>query len=367
MGITSTPKHSWWKNAMRRFTPIRVTAIAAVVLLLIVVGSSNWPAAQEGRVSDLGKLPVMRLPGDGFRGELPPLTVEQEALAKRLRQSVEHLATEIGERNVLTFEKLERTANWLNQVLTDAGWDVERQLYDVDGKSCQNLIVERHGITKPDEIVIIGAHYDSAISAPGANDNGSGTAALLEFAQRFVKLEPERTLRLVFFTNEEPPHFQTDVMGSMVYARRCKAQKENITAVLSLETIGYYRDEPKSQKYPPPLGAIFPDQGNFIGFVADVNSGPLVNQVLSSFRNHAQFPSEATSLPDKIQGVGWSDQWSFWKFGYPGVMITDTAPFRYPHYHRRTDTPDKLNYERMARVVQGLEKVIVDLVTFADE
>lgn len=346
---------------MRRFTPVRVTAIATVVLLLIVIGTSNWPAAQEGRVEDLGKLPVMRLPGDGFRDELPPLTEEQAALARRLRKSVEHLATEIGERNLLSFEELERTANWLKQSLTDAGWDVERQSYDLDGLTCQNLIVEHKGTTKPDEIVIVCAHYDSAITAPGANDNGSGTAALLEFAHRFSKLEPQRTFRLVFFTNEEPPHFQTDLMGSMVYARRCKERKENITAVLSLETIGYYSDDRKSQKYPSPLGALFPDQGNFIGFVADINSGPLVNRVLTSFRKHAQFPSEATSLPDRIQGVGWSDQWSFWKFGYPGVMVTDTAPFRYPHYHRRTDTPDRLDYERMARVVQGLEKVIVDL------
>ena len=226
--------------------------------------------------------------------------------------------------------------------------------------------MERPGKTRPDEIVLIGAHYDSALGAPGANDNGSGTAALLELAKRFSKIEPNRTLRLVFFVNEEPPHFQSETMGSLVYARRCKERKEDLTAVLSLETIGYYSDEEGSQNYPAPLGAVFPKTGNFLGFVGNVDSGPLVDRVLSSFRKHAQFPSEATSLPGTIRGVGWSDQWSFWEFGYQGVMVTDTAPFRYPHYHRATDTPDKLDYDRMARVVAGLQKVIGDLANPAD-
>lgn len=336
-------------------------------LIAGAIGFADEPSeAPQSKSLLLGKAPVVRLPGESFRGTLPKLTEDEARLAKSLRQSVEKLANDIGERNLREYDHLCDAANWLEKTLTDSGYEVERQTFRVDGRDCSNLIVERAGKTRPDEIVLIGAHYDSALGTPGANDNGSGTAALLELAKRFSKIEPERTLRLVFFVNEEPPHFQSETMGSLVYARRCKERKENLTAVLSLETIGYYSDEEGSQNYPAPLGAVFPKTGNFLGFVGNVDSGPLVHRVLSSFRKHAQFPSEATSLPGTIQGVGWSDQWSFWEFGYQGVMVTDTAPFRYPHYHRRSDTPDKLDYERMARVVVGLEKVIGDLMNSSE-
>ena len=332
------------------------------------IGVADEPAeAPKSKALLLGKAPVVRLPGESFRGALPKLTEDEARLAKSLRQSVEKLASEIGERNLREYEHLCDAANWLEKTLTDSGYEVERQTFRVDGHDCSNLIVERTGKTRPDEIVLIGAHYDSAVGAPGANDNGSGTAALLELGKRFSKIEPSRTLRLVFFVNEEPPHFQSETMGSLVYARRCKERQEDLTAVLSLETIGYYSDEEGSQNYPAPLGAVFPKTGNFLGFVGNVDSGPLVHRVLSSFRKLAQFPSEATSLPGTIQGVGWSDQWSFWEFGYQGVMVTDTAPFRYPHYHRATDTPDKLDYDRMARVVAGLQKVIGDLANPDDQ
>lgn len=335
-------------------------------LLAVVVGVSTLaeePSPGEGKKPlMLGKAPVIRFPGESFRGALPKRTEDEAQLAKDLRKHVEKLASDIGERNLREYEHLTEAASWLEKMLAAFGYEVERQSFKVDDYECHNLIVERTGKTHPEEVVIVGAHYDSALGAPGANDNGSGTAALLELSKRFAKLEPGCTLRLVFFVNEEPPHFQSDTMGSLVYARRCKERKENITAVLSLETIGYYSDEEGSQKYPPPLGAVFPKTGNFVGFVGNVDSGPLVHRVLSSFRKHTMFPSEATSLPGAIQGVGWSDQWSFWEFGYQGVMVTDTAPFRYPHYHRPTDTPDKLDYDRMSRVVVGLEKAILDLV-----
>lgn len=333
-----------------------------IQLLVALTVFAEEPTTRNGTKSVLlGRAPVVRLPGESFQGSLPKLTDDEARLAKSLHVSVKKLSIEIGERNLREYEHLCDTADWLEGSLVDLGYEVERQTYKVDGRDCSNLIVERAGKTHPDEIVLIGAHYDSALGTPGANDNGSGTAALLELAKHFFKFEPERTLRFVFFVNEEPPHFKSDTMGSLVYARRCKERKENLVAVLSLETMGYYSDDEGSQKYPPPLGAALPKRGNFIGFVGNVDSGPLVQTVLNSFRNHAQFPSEATSLPGAIEGVGWSDHWSFWEFGYQGVMVTDTAPFRYLHYHRRSDTPDKLDYDRLARVVVGLEKVISDL------
>jgi Zn-dependent M28 family amino/carboxypeptidase len=207
--------------------------------------------------------------------------------------------------------------------------------------------------------------------SPGANDNGSGVAAVLALAQRFAAREAERsptrrtpnkTLRFVAFVNEEPPYFLSGEMGSQVYAGRCKERGDKISAMISLETIGYFSDAPHSQTYPSPgLGLLYPKVGNFIGFVSNVKSGALLHRVIALFRQHAKIPSEGASLPAFIPGVSWSDQWSFWQHGYPAIMITDTAPFRYPYYHSSNDTPDKLDYDRFTLVVSGMEKVIQDL------
>ena len=211
--------------------------------------------------------------------------------------------------------------------------------------------------------MLVGAHYDSVFGAPGANDNGTGVAALLALARRFAGKEAKHTLRFVAFVNEEPPYFQTEQMGSFVYAGRCKARSDRIAAMISLETIGYFSDMPRSQKYPvAALGAFYPKVGNFIGIVGDVRSRWLVRRAVAEFRKDEKIPAEGAALPSFIAGVGWSDQWSFWKHGYPGIMITDTAPFRYPHYHEPTDTPDKLDYDRFALVVSSAEKLIQSLV-----
>ncbi len=151
-------------------------------------------------------------------------------------------------------------------------------------------------------------------------------------------------------------------MGSWVYARSCRRADENIVGVLSMETMGYFSDEENSQKYPAPLSLIYPSTGNFIGFVGDLNSRPLLQSTLKTFREHAEFPSEGASLPGMMTGVGWSDHWSFWQEGYQGLMVTDTALFRYPHYHRPTDTIDKIDFERFAKVVEGLEYVVAKMV-----
>jgi hypothetical protein len=151
-------------------------------------------------------------------------------------------------------------------------------------------------------------------------------------------------------------------MGSFVYASRCKARGDQIDAMISLETIGYFSDAPHSQTYPSPgLYVFYPKVGNFIGFVGNVRSRGLLRKALSLFRAQGKIPSEGAALPAFIPGVSWSDQWSFWQHGYPGIMITDTAPFRYPHYHAASDTPDKLDYDRVTLVVSGMEKVIEEL------
>ena len=212
------------------------------------------------------------------------------------------------------------------------------------------------------EIIVIGAHYDSVFGSPGANDNGDRVAATLALARRFASAKPKHTLRFVAFVNEEPPYFLSGEMGSLVYARRCKERGDKISAMISLETIGYFSDAPHSQTYPSPgLGVFYPKVGNFIGFVSNVKSRPLLRRVIALFRKHAKIPSEGAALPAFIPGVSWSDQWSFWQQGYPAIMVTDTAPFRYPYYHSSNDTPDKLDYDRFTLVVSGMEKVIEKL------
>lgn len=185
---------------------------------------------------------------------------------------------------------------------------------------------------------------------------------MLALARRFARLTADRTLRFVAFVNEEMPYAFTEKMGSRVYARRCRERGENVVAMFSLETIGYYSDTSGSQKYPAPFGLLYPSTGNFIGFIGNTRSGNLVRQVVATFRQNEKFPSEGAAVPEFVAGVGLSDHSSFWQEGYPAVMVTDTAMFRYPHYHESEDTIDKVDFDRLARVVRGLEKVIEVLV-----
>ncbi len=309
---------------------------------------------------------MARMPGRSYRGPLPSPNERLRELASELRRHVTHLAEKIGERNVRRRPaELARTAEYIAVELAAAGYDVRHQEYDVDGTTCVNLEVELRGTTKPDEIVVIGAHYDSVADCPAANDNGSGIAAVLCLARTFAGSRPDRTLRFVAFVNEEAPYAHTELMGSWVYARRCRTRGEQVTAMLSLETIGYYSDVPGSQKYPPLLGLLYPSAGDFIAFVGNTRYGRLVRQVVQAFRQNEQFPSQGGALPEAMSDIGRSDHWPFWQEGYPALMVTDTAPFRYQHYHTPEDTVDKIDFEKTARVVRGLESVVRALSTTA--
>ena len=301
------------------------------------------------------------MPGASFRGMLPDLTAEQQSLSQMLREDVEAIAS-LGARNANRPEALETVAVEVEQQFRQMGLTSRRQTYEVDGQPFSNIEVEITGGDRPDQIVLIGAHYDTAYSSPGANDNATGVAALIELARAFADTTPARTLRFVAFTNEEPPFFWTENMGSAVYANRVKARGEDILAMLSLETMGYYRDEPGTQDYPAPLNWFYPSQGNFIAFVGDLSARKLVRTSVYDFRKQAQFPAEGASLPGWLPGVGWSDHWSFSEAGYPAVMVTDTATFRDPHYHTLDDTIENIDFDRFARVVSGLQRVIGDFV-----
>ncbi len=302
---------------------------------------------------------MVAVPGKSYSGPLLSRTDEETLLRDNLRRHVVAVASR--EHNLWHIEALEAAARYIEDALAGFGYTPSAQRFTTNGVAVRNIEVEVAGGARAGEIVIVGAHYDSVQGATGANDNGSGVAAVLELARLARTTKPARTLRFVLFVNEEPPFFKSGEMGSRKYARRARERGENIVAMFSLETIGYYSDEPGSQHYPPPIGLFYPATGNFIAFVSNLGSRGLLHEVVASFRRHAQFPSEGLAAPAFIPGVDWSDHWSFWQEGYPALMVTDTAPYRYPYYHTAADTPDKVDYDRLARVVSGLRATLLDL------
>ena len=307
---------------------------------------------------------IPRMPGKSYAGSLPAPTQGQCVLRDGLRRDVTALATTIGERSVRKPRALAAAAAYIEAAFSNAGYTVARQEYAVSRFKTNNPVVHNIEVeipgTSSNEIVVVGAHYDT-VSTPGADDNASGVAGLLAIARACTNMRPARTVRFVAFVNEEPPFFWKRDMGSLVYATRCKERKENVVAMFSLEMIGCYTNAPKSQKYPPPFSLLYPSTGNFIAFVGNISSRSLVRQSVGVFRNAVKFPSEGAAVPSWAPGVGFSDQWSFWKCGYPGVMVTDTAFCRYEQYHTYDDTPDKLDFDGMARVVEGMTAVVKDV------
>lgn len=284
-----------------------------------------------------------------------------QALAGRLETHVRMLAETIGERNIYRPRALADAAAYIEQQWLDMGYEAIRQTYSVEGVRCANLEVTRCGTRRPAEIILIGAHYDSVIGSPGANDNGSGVAAMLEIARHVANADVDRTVRFVAFVNEEPPFFFRDQMGSQIYARTARERGDNIRFMASLETIGYYSERAGSQQYPPLFKIFYPNKGNFIAFVSNFRSRRILRRFAATFRQHSKFPAELVATFSWLPGVAWSDHQSFWRSGYSALMITDTAFYRYPHYHAPTDKADELNYVAMAAVVEGLSRTIISL------
>jgi len=301
-------------------------------------------------------------PGERHRGPLPPLDPAGLRLAEILKAHVRAVASE--EHNVDRPEALERSARYIETTLSALGYAVDRDEFETEGVKVRNLEVSRAGHGPSKRLIVVGAHYDSRAGAVGANDNGSGVAALLELARflKTVRLADGVEVQLVFYVNEELPWSYTEHMGSFVHAKGLARDGREVAAMLSLETIGWYSDAPTTQRYPFPLSLFYPSEGNFIAFVANLNSRSLMHRVIAAFRSSVTFPAEGAALPESTPKVSSSDHWSYWQFGWPALMVTDTAPFRYPHYHTLQDTPDKLDYDRFARVVTGLEGVLRELI-----
>jgi hypothetical protein len=308
-----------------------------------------------------------RMPGHSFQGALPALGHVEQSIIGKLKDHVETLAAKIVDRNVFNHPKMLEAVTYLEKELASAGLPAKRHTFNSQALPCHNLESVIKGTVNPEQIIIIGAHYDSLNGCPGANDNASGVAATLVLAQLLAGKKLGKTVRFVLFANEEAPFHRTLEMGSWLYAKNCKGRNERIIGMINLETIGYYIGEEGSQQYPFPLSLFYPSTGNFIAFVGNRDSAALVKQVVGGFRKHAKFPSEGAALHSSFKRIGDSDHWSFWKEGFPALMVTDTAPFRYPHYHTPKDTVDKLDFEAMARITVGLSRTIEEMAGVVEE
>lgn len=305
-----------------------------------------------------------------FRPHLDAITLsaEESLVAERLSSHVDVLASLIGPRHWWKYDMLLAAEKYVETQLSKTSLPVERHTFNVMGKPVTNLIVEQKGLKRPEEILILGAHYDTVDSTPGADDNASAVAGMLEIAQQFSCRRFERTIRFVAFVNEEPPFYKSENMGSLRYARRCFNRNENIVGMINLEMIGCYKDQRASQHYPPlkTLEKLLPSRGNFIVICSDIASARFLASVAWGFRRSTRFPMLPFPSPRRVPGPDMSDHWSFWQCGFPAVMFTDTSFFRNEHYHKQSDLISTLHLPAMTRVVGGVAGSLSRLARLID-
>jgi Zn-dependent M28 family amino/carboxypeptidase len=278
----------------------------------------------------------------------------------RLAGHVHALSVNFAPRDYAHTENLDRAAAYIRDEFTKAGGVVTEQPFQVSGRSYRNVVAS---FGPPEgETVIVGAHYDGCQPFPAADDNASGVAGLIELAYLLGAAKPAKPVQLVAYTLEEPPFFRTESMGSAVHAESLKSRGVKVRAMISLEMIGYFSDAPESQGFPNPvLRLLYPTTGNYIAIVGDMGEMGLVRKTKRAMRFASELPVFSINAPSAVPGIDFSDQLSYWKRGYPAVMITDTAFYRNRAYHTQYDTEDRLDYRRMAQVVQGVYAAIGEL------
>src|SRR5690242_3195919 len=282
---------------------------------------------------------------------------EHERSIDALRRDVDFLAIQIGPRNLYHYAALAQCADFCERLFYDMGCTPFLQGYNARNRVFRNIGAEIEGSTRRDEIVVVGAHYDTHKNSPGANDNASAIAALFQLARAFAGSRPARTMRFIAFTNEESPFTRTRYMGSRVYAKECRRRGDNVIAMVGLEMLGCYRPHKGAQWLS--LGGYFlPQQGNFLALVGNRSSRPLLKQIAQLLSTNETLRSVPVTLPTHFPGARSSDHWSFWMEGFQAVMATDTGPLRYPYYHRAGDTPDKLNFTWLAQITIALEAAL---------
>lgn len=298
-----------------------------------------------------------RSPGVLYESSLKPLSARQIALRDQLKRDVHHLAGKIGPRNAArNLRAVLAAEGWIIDRLSAVGVPSRRDEVDLNGAKVANIEATFPGTKLPEAIVVVGGHYDTVFGSTGANDNASGVALLLAVATHLKKNPPERTVRVVFFVNEESPFSFGIQMGSRVYAERCKARRDHIVAMVSVDSVGCYSNKRGSQKYPALVGWSMPSKGNFVAFSSDLKNRPLLDLVVASFQEQCHFPSLGAAMDSPMAAR--SDHAPFWWQGYPAILMSDTSEFRDPRYHRRTDTPQHLNYDDMARMADGFVKTV---------
>jgi peptidase M28-like protein len=306
----------------------------------------------------------VNMPGESLSSSLLSLTESQKVLSKHLQDHVRELAGVIGERHYGSKSKeYNDAADYIIEIFKRNGLVPYEEEF---GEKLQyrNIVAEHYGTTLADEIIVVGAHYDSYWSSRGADDNASGVAVMLEVAKQLKKKQLNRTVRFVAFANQENPHFLTDNMGSLFHAKRADDRGENIIGMISFEMLGYYSGEANSQNYPYPFSWFYPDKANFIAFVSDFNSHSILRKSIKYFRESRQFPSEGLTAPVLfVRNVQRSDHAAFWKYNIPAFMVTDTGAYRNYGYHNERDIPEKLDYDAMARVTTGLVLMIDKLAS----
>jgi Zn-dependent M28 family amino/carboxypeptidase len=291
---------------------------------------------------------------------IPEITNAMGSIKTNVMETVTHLSEKIGQRSYRDLKKLAETAGYIEEKLRASGCVATRQSFTYKGNTYFNIITEIKGTDPaPDGILIIGAHYDSAEGTPGADDNASGVAGLLELARLTAARPLKRTIRFVAFCLEEPPVFMTRHMGSYIHAESLHREGAKIFGMISLEMLGYYCNDKGCQYYPSSFFKLaYPSTGNFIAFVGNFSSRRFSNRVKTAFASSSAIPVESLNGFSIIPGVDFSDHRNYWKFGYPAFMITDTAFYRNPNYHEPGDTADTLDYDRLATLIADLHKAL---------
>lgn len=284
-------------------------------------------------------------------------------IAARARRVVEVLSRNFPSRNGLHRANLLGAADFIEKEFLSLGWIVKSQAYETNGGTVRNLIVEQLGQARTKPCIVIGAHYDSVLGTPGADDNASGVAGLIESVRLLKNYSNQRTICFAAFAHEEPPYFLTRWMGSRQYAKLLQRDKTNVQVMFSLEMIGYAGDTFK-QSYPFPflrqLGR-YPKHGNYIALVSNLRTRQITKIVLDAMQGGCNIGVESLAAPGFLPPLFLSDHAAFWKAGYPAIMVTDTAFLRNSHYHRGGDTDDTLNYDFLAEVVKGMFHAILEL------
>jgi Zn-dependent M28 family amino/carboxypeptidase len=279
---------------------------------------------------------------------------------RRLESHVRMLSENLTPRDAPHTENLDRVALYIRQEFGQAGGRVLDQPYQVGDATYRNIIAAFGPETR--ERIVVGAHYDAAGPRPGADDNASGVAGLVELAHLLGKTELPIGVELVAYTLEEPPFFRSEYMGSAVHARALKKEGALVRVMFSLEMIGYFSDAPDSQRFPSPaLRLFYPTKGDFISVVGKMGQALLVRRVKRAMRGSSSLPVYSINAPRFVPGVDFSDHMNYWEADYPAVMITDTAFYRNPNYHTTADTAEKLDYGRMAQVVEGVYAAVSEL------